>query len=495
MMRFGRLLGFYLGSISMASATDEHVVTVYSSAAGSIDARTIQAQAANPDGRYQIPGYAIVRTSREMEIPRGIVRLAFSDVAAAIDPTTVTIESLDSDHSLQVLEQSFDYDLVSSQRILERYLGEVIDVETERETVRGSLLAARGNDLVLQLEDGQLVSIGAAERNLKFPALPEGLITKPTLRWMVNSSRDGSPAVRIGYETRGMTWWADYNLQLAGGDKCTVDVAAWVTMVNQSGAGYPAARLKLVAGDVNRAQATVQPMVRRMAMAESADVAGFEEKALFEYHLYTLGRPVDLPDRSMKQIELFPTVHRAPCVRALRFGAANRYPMYGNSPYTANGYPFAGRTDVAVHLTFDNREDSGLGIPLPRGRVRVSQADDADGSLEFIGEDRIDHTPRNETVDLRLGNAFDVLGERRQADFRWSKNDQYMIETVEVDLTNRKDSAVTIEVRENLYRWSQWSMIESTHPHQRVDAATIDFDIEVDADDTTTLRYTVRYDW
>ena len=233
---------------------------------------------------------------------------------------------------------------------------------------------------------------------------------------------------------------------------------------------------------------------RRQEMMVMADApAGFSEKEFFEYHLYTLGRQVDLPDRSIKQLELFEPVFAVDCERTLRVESGGWW-GYPVEPNTGNGYPFSGERNVNAHVTFKNVEAVGLGIPLPKGRVRVSQ-EDTDGSLEFIGEDTIDHTPRKETVDLLLGQAFDVVAERKQADFRWSKGDRWMEEIVEVEIRNRKREPVRLEIREHLFRWSNWDINQSSEEFEKVDASTVDFSMMVPADDERTLTYTVRYTW
>lgn len=223
--------------------------------------------------------------------------------------------------------------------------------------------------------------------------------------------------MRVTYQALGLTWWADYNLILDERDGCRMDLSAWVTIVNQSGGSFPNASLKLVAGDVNRVRPTA---VKMRAISEELTVAGamdgFQQSELFEYHVYTLGRRTDLPDNSTKQIELFPAVNGATCRKQLVFTAAPVAPVF-YGPNTDQGFAASQRGQAQVFLEFDNRAENRMGMPLPAGRMRVNQLA-ADGSLEFIGEDLLRHTPRNETVSLRLGTAFDITGERRQTDFR-----------------------------------------------------------------------------
>ena len=306
----------------------------------------------------------------------------------------------------------------------------------------------------------------------------------------------------MAYQTTGITWWADYNLTYAEGqdaNSCKLDVGAWVSILNQSGASYPDAKLKLIAGDVHRAPATpaaalAQDDARRGRWHDEA--RGFEEKTFFEYHLYTLGRPSSLPDNSTKQIELFPQVAR----RAVREDPGLLRPGraldgYGGSPYTDRNYGVTGNKKVDIYLSFKNTQENGMGMPLPAGRVRVSKLDTADGTLEFIGEDRIDHTPKNETMLIKLGSAFDVVGERRQVDFKVDTSRKVMTEEIEVKVRNHKDEPVKVIVKENLYRWVNWQITASTHPFEKQDARTIHIPVTVAADKEAVIRYTVRYTW
>jgi hypothetical protein len=295
-----------------------------------------------------------------------------------------------------------------------------------------------------------------------------------------------------------MTWWTDYNLLVSEAEDCQADLAAWVTLVNQSGASFADARLKLIAGDVNRApqaqSAVGAPRRRNMSTMVAAE-AGFEEESFFEYHLYTLGRPASIPDRSLKQLELFPTARGISCDKQLIFAAGYRPGGVYGKPYTNTNHPLPLRGDVEVTLTFTNSEENGLGIPLPAGRIRVSQRNSSDGDLEFIGEDVRDHTPRNEPVKVRLGNAFDVLGERRQTGFQWNAGDRWMEESIEVSIRNQKAVSARVQVRESLLRWSNWELVRQSHDFEKLDAATLEFTVEVAPEDETVISYTVRYEW
>ncbi len=400
----GLLLAACTASAAQAppAAAQDTAVTIYSSARpGGVPAeyyRPLPGQAA--PSASEVPGFAMVRDERRMRIDTGRSRLRFTDVAALIDPTTVTFASL-SDPATRVIEQNFQFDLVSTDKLMQRYVDRPISVGRgpNATPVEGTLLSA-SDGLVVRAADGSLTAL-RQYADVRFPELPGGLITQPTLEWTIDAPRAGEQRTRVSYQTGGITWWADYNLLFTAGRDAntgTVDLSAWVSIINQSGATYPDAKLKLIAGDVHRAQVAPAPRVM-MAMAERAmdKSAGFEEKAFDEFHLYTLGRRTSLPNNSTKQIELFDSAHKVPAKRVLEFRGAPDF-GYGPEPYLDRGFGLGAQAKVRTLLEFRNDKAGGLGVPLPAGRLRVSRLDAADGSLEFIGEDVIDHTPRDETV-------------------------------------------------------------------------------------------------
>lgn len=451
-----------------------------------------------------VPGYALVKQERPMSLAEGRSEVRFVDVAARIDPTTVTFESLTDPAGTRVLEQNYQFDLVSPAKLLNRYLDRSITVEQQQGdrmiAFNGTLLSAAGG-LILKGKDGGLVTLNNYH-NVRFPELPGGLITKPTLVWDVVANKPGEHNVRVSYQTGGVTWWADYNMVFAEGadaNSGTLDVGAWVSIINQSGATYPDAKLKLVAGDVHRApkpQPGFGGMARMKAMEARADVAGFEEKAFFEYHLYTLGRPATLPDNSTKQIELFPVARGVPCEKVLvYYGLPAEFRGFFPNPMVDRNFGTQANKKVDIYLRFKNEQKAGLGMPLPSGRIRVSKVDPADKTLEFIGEDTIDHTPKNEEVLIKLGSAFDVVGERRQIDFKIDTSRDWMSETVEIKLRNHKAEPVVVIVKENLYRWLTWKITDCTHDYQKADARTIHIPVKVKKDEEAVIRYTVEYTW
>ena len=498
MLRSALLVTAIAMSLNAASAANEadYALTIYSSA----QPGQINVNALANYGAQGLPGYALVRDRRTMAVPKGRGEVRFTDVAKLIDPTTVSFISLSDPDGTRVLEQNFQFDLVSAEKLMDRYIGQRIVVErtvgNQSELVAGTLLGTQGA-LLMQLDSGEVSSLQSYD-SVRFPSLPGGLITRPTLVWLTDSARGGDQDAQVAYQSRGLTWWADYNVILKeDATGCSMDLAAWVTIVNQSGGSYPQAKLKLVAGEVNRAPAAPAQSLRKMEVMSTAimDEGGFQESQLFEYHLYTLGRRSDLPDNSTKQLELFPSSSGVSCTKQLVFTASPyAYPMWGGSPNLDQGLGATHKGQVGAYLEFANKAENQMGMPLPAGRVRVNQAS-VDGSLEFIGEDVIAHTPRNETLRIKLGNSFDIVGERKQVDFKLDTTGKTLDETFEIEVRNRKTMTANVIVRDYFYRWSTWELLQSTHKGNKRDQQTMDFPVQIPADGTAKVRYTVRYRW
>ena len=487
---------FALGTLAAVAAEPEYALTIYSSA---------QPGQLNPESLHNygaaLPGYALVRDRRTLRLTKGNGEVRFSDVAKRIDPTTVSFASLTDPQGTRVIEQNYQFDLVDGQKLLQRYIGETVSVDQVQgqnfERVVGKLLSA-SNGLILMKESGEVLTLNGYT-NIQFPSLPGGLITRPTLVWLVAAQQGGDHDAQVSYQTQGMTWWSDYNITLAGSaDNCQMDLSSWVTIVNQSGGSFPGTRLKLVAGEVNRAPAAAPQavgMMMKSARAEVAEADGFQESALFEYHLYSLGRKTDLPNNSTKQLELFPMANQVACQRELVFTAGPGPWHYYGAPVTDQGFGATQTGSVGAYLEFKNETTNHLGLALPAGRVRVNQANRQDGSLEFIGEDLIKHTPRNETLRIKLGESFDVVGERKQTNFRVDSNAKWIEESFEISVRNRKPEAATVIAREYLYRWSQWAITSTSGKYQKRDAETIDFPLTIAANGEAKFSYTVRYTW
>jgi hypothetical protein len=475
-------------------------VTVYSSAdpAGFDPQQFIAQQRLGQDPMFAwgVPGFGVVKTERTLLLNPGRNEVNIVDVAQFIDPTTVGFLDL-TDPTTAVLEQGFRFDLVSPAKLLERYLDSEIVVVREGpqriEEIRGTLLSASGGQLVLQVADGvRIVPLEGSQ--VALPSLPGGLLTKPALVWSLRAATGGEHRVRVSYQTGGMTWRSDYNLVL-GTDETSADLNAWVSLMNLSGIGFEEVRLKLVAGEVQRVRPRPAPIYGRGAVMAMADAEmGFEQQSFFEYHLYTLPRPATLPANSTQQLALFPPVSGIAVKKELLYAPTMGFGEMGRPATEAGMLPGDSRK-VSVFLAFQNAAGNRLGMPLPAGKVRVSKQDPSDGTLEFIGEDLIGHTPRNETIRLRLGDSFDVVGERKVVDFSIDNARRFMSETIEIELRNQKAVPQQVVVRERLYRWRNAKLVEAAPPHRRISANDLEWTLEIPAEGVGTVRYRVEYTW
>lgn len=440
-------------------------------------------------------GTALVRDRRSFSFRRGMNEVSFADVAASIDPTSVLFPSLTDPDGTTVLEQNFEFDLVGVAALLEKYLDQTIDLVAEDGTQhRGTLLSGRG-DIILKGPAGEVTVIPLARvAQFSFPELPDGLITRPTLVWRLFADRAGAQDVEVTYLTGGVHWTADYVVLLAGDDR-SIDLDGWITLTNGSGAIFRDARLKLIAGDLQR---LTQPGLSAAdAVFEAERLAAaqpVQERAFFEYHLYEVPRPVTVRDQETKQIE-FVAAGGVPSEKFSVYGGLGCssyfwYCAFAGYPQTEPSYGVASNPKVMVMVEFDTEE---VEADLPAGRVRVYQ-EDVDGAALLIGEDQLDHTPRGENVRLYVGDAFDIVGERVQTDFR-RPSDRSLEEAFEITLGNHKDEDVTVRVVEHLFRWSEWKILESTGEYEKLDSSTIEFRVRLPANGERTLRYTVRYMW
>jgi hypothetical protein len=437
-------------------------------------------------------GTALVQDRRTFNLEAGTNVINFTDVASGIDPTSVTFRSLTDPTGTTVLEQNYVFDLVDSGALLARYLDQrIVVIATDGTQYEGQLLSGRNGEIILRQDDGQVIVISLTNvRDLRFPNLPGGLITRPTLRWLVNSAESGAQQVQLTYLTSGINWTADYNVLLAT-DNAALDLNGWVTLTNYSGTAYTDAQVKLIAGDVNR---IVQPdlMARDALLLEAAAApapgANVDQRTFSEYQLYEIARPVTVGANETKQVE-FVAGANIPAHTFYVYNAS--YPYYG-SPIYDQYYGSTGITTVGHYLEFTTDEDGGLGADLPAGRVRVYQ-EDIDGAALLIGENTINHTPEGEDVEIYLGNAFDLVGGRTQTTYNLLAAN-VLEESYEIRLRNHKDEgSVEIRVPEHLFRWSNWEILNSTHPYTQTDSNTIEFRVDVPADGETVITYTVRY--
>ncbi|MGD0460861.1 MAG: DUF4139 domain-containing protein [Tepidisphaeraceae bacterium] len=486
-------------------------LTIYSNAdPATFDPQEIvRQQTFNPYYLQQnpLPGYGIVRENREIKLDEGDNTIRFTDVATGIDPTTVSFQSLTAPDAAGVLEQNYEYDLVSADKLLGKYLGKEVQVArrgaagSPAETLSGTLLSFDASNLVLQDAAGkvQVITRGPEIEGIQLASSDASLITKPTLVWKIHNTQAGTHLAQVTYQTDSLTWRADYNVTVNADDNAA-DIGAWVTILNQSGGAYPDARLKLVAGDVQRIKPPQQYyMMDRMVSQAALAVApaGFAEKSFFEYHLYTLGRTTSLANNSTKQIELFAPKLNVPVDKTyVYYGVPQQLRFWAiDNPNLDQNLGTDSNKKVDVYLLLTNTESNGLGIPLPAGRIRVYKRDEADGSREFIGEDVIQHTPKDENVMIKLGSAFDIVGERRQTDFNANFNGHVINESFEIKLRNHKKEAVHVIVKENLYRWNNWEITASSDKWEKQDFRTIHIPVDVPADGEKTVTYSVRYTW
>jgi len=446
-------------------------------------------------------GFGVVKEIRTIDLPEGLTRFRFSDVAANLDPTTVKFRSLAEPQGTMVLEQNFEYDLVTPERLMDKYIDRPIAFEPppgeKGKKIEGVLLSNLGGRMIRR-DDGS-VHINPPG-NVVLSSLPGGLITKPTLEWQIRSAKAGPQPVEVAYQTEGLSWESAYTTILGPDDK-TMDLSAWVTVTNRSGATYRDARLKLVAGDVHRVEPPMQQVRRRMdyfyanAAVEMEERRGFEEKGFFEYHLYTLGRRSTIADNSIKQIEMFEPVGGVPVEKVFVYYGFIPEPRYAAQPSRQQSLGTRCNTDVDIYLKFKNEKQRHLGMPLPAGRVRLFKRDPADKQMELIGEDWIDHTPKDEEVLLRLGSAFDLRGERKQTSFQVNEAAHWMRESFEIALRNHKKEEARVIVKENLYRCAQWEIQQPSRPFEKKDARTIHFNVTVPPNGEQRLTYTVHYSW
>lgn len=439
-------------------------------------------------------GYGVVREIRKVDVgDDGHVR--FQDVATGIDATTVHFKSL-TDPAAKLLEQNYQYDLVSADKLLRRYIDRPIEVIAPGTSYEGRLLSFDTQQLVLQDVDGiTMVQRPHNVRDIRFGPLPEGLITRPTLLWMIATRRSGEHLAEVTYQTTGLNWHAEYVLVL-GDDDTTADLRGWVSVENNSGKRYASARLKFVAGDVHRVAPRTNRHKRGVLYAAVAegDESSMQEKAFFEYHLYTLPRRSTVADREVKQLEMFPPVAGLTVAKRFLYNPLGHF-RHGGGRHLNREYGISSEKKVRVFIEFENAEKNGLGIPLPAGKIRVFKQDPEDGALEFVGEERIDHTPKDEELSLQIGNAFDIVGQRRQTDFRLEKHRNWMRESIEIKIRNHKEKAVDVRIKEPISRWSNWQITERSHDFAKLDAGTVAFDVSVPAEGTTATTYTVEYAW
>ncbi|HZU53413.1 MAG TPA: DUF4139 domain-containing protein [Holophagaceae bacterium] len=439
---------------------------------------------------------ALVKDQRTVKLPKGDARLAFQEVSAQIKPETALLRSLTEPKGFWVAEQNFDFDLLTPDKLLDKYVGRAVTVISQRpnadnagmkEVREQATVLSTNNGVVLQFADRIETGING---RIVYPDVPANLRARPTLVINLHSGAEKAQTLELSYLTGGLGWKADYVANLAPDEK-TMDLSGWVTLTNQSGIAYPDATLQLVAGDVNRVQP--RPMMlggvaktREYAIADSP--APMAEQSLFEYHLYTLDRPTTLAANQTKQVALL-SASAVPVTKEL---VLEGQPYYYQSTYGELG----DKLKVGVFVTFDNKEANHLGMPLPKGIIRVYKQD-SEGRAQFVGEDSIDHTPKNENVRVKLGESFDVTGHRKQTDFKALGRDAKRLTVTEsayeIRLKNAKKETATVLVREPIP--GDWEMVSSSLPYTKPASGTAEFKVAVPAEGETVLTYRVRVKW
>lgn len=434
---------------------------------------------------------ALVKDRRRVKLSNGLNQLALRDVSARMRPETALLRSVSEPGSLSVLEQNFDFDLLTPQKLLEKYVGRKITVIQTNpykgtETAERATVLAASQGVVLKI--GNRIETGLPGR-IVYDDVPANLRDRPTLVTRLNDSGAAEQTVELSYLTGGLNWKADYVAELDANDKA-IDLSGWVTLTNTSGATYGNARLQLVAGEVHRVYDNYMlakgEMMNRVAAAPAArEDKAMSEQSLMEYHLYTLERPTTIAENQTKQVAL---------LSASQVPARKELVLAGNEYYYLSSYGDLGQQmKLGVFLEFDNKEAAHLGMPLPKGTVRVYKKDKA-GNAQFVGEDNIDHTPKNEKVRLRLGEAFDVTADKKQTDYKVSQppfRGGHLVEAAfEIVLKNAKKEAVVVTVQEPIP--GDWKMLEESQRSSKPTAHTALWKIEVPAEGKTTLSYRVQ---
>jgi len=472
----------------------------------SLSAVTTLAAFAQPALTIYNQDFAVVRDTVPLDLKSGVNSVRYADATARVEPDSVILRDPAGKHSLQIWEQNYRNDPVTQELLLSLFEGKTIDFQNFRlkdntqmreiipgKVIRSGYVPGGGSEQPIIEVNGKLQF--TLPGTPLFPDLGDDTVLKPTLNWLLQSDKPGKFDAEVGYITGGFTWEADYNLvSPEKGD--TVDLIGWVMMNNQSGKTFRDAKIKLMAGDVNKIQPVgvtrlggMRMKAMNMAMADEAAVT---EKAFDEFHLYSLARPTTLRDRETKQVEFVRAADvKAPTIYV--YDGALNYRFYG-ALNNDRGFGTECNKKVRVMREFVNAETNHLGIALPKGKLRFYRRD-ADGQMEFVGEDMIGHTPRNETIRVTTGNSFDLVGERKQTNFQVDTGDKWLDETFEIKLRNRKKEPVEIRVVEHLYRWNNWDITAKTDDFKKTDSQTIEFRVPVKPDEERIVTYTVHYSW
>lgn len=439
--------------------------------------------------------FGLVKEVRTFRLQSGRQQVRVEDVPSQIDSTSVGIKSLTKGFAFDMLEQNYQYDLISPQAILAKSIGKRVRFSNQLQNgevvvTEGELLSS--DRVVVRTDDGRIVL--DPQGTLEVKEIPAGLISKPTLMWDLDAEKSGECDVEVAYLTNSINWSADYVLTLNANDT-KADLNGWVTISNRCGATFENAMLKLIAGDVRRAQEFDGNMEERLAMSAPqgmmADKKGFEEQQLFEYHLYTLQRPATVRNNEIKQISLLSASDVGVKKTLIFEGQRSVWSSYGNSYRPGEGWATDENSKVNIVIEVLNSEKNKLGMPLPKGRIRVYKRD-ASGQVQMVGEDAIDHTPREEKVKLYIGDAFDIVGQRKRLSYT-AVASNIVRETFEIKLRNRKKVAETVRVVE--HAWSDWKILNETEKSTKIDSNTFEYSVTLQPDVEKTIRYTIETGW
>ncbi len=445
-------------------------------------------------------GFGLVKEYRMLQLKQGRQTLAIENVASQIQPNSVGFRSISAVGSINVLEQNYQYDLINTEAILDKAVGSKIKLirtlpNSTKEVLTGTLMSSPTaivnsngateytyNGMVLRTDDGRIVLNPTGE--VEVDSIPEGMISRPTLLWDVDSTKSGQNTVELSYITGGMSWNADYVLTIDPLAKA--DLQGWVTMNNQSGATFKNVNLKLLAGDVNQVQNAPVPMTRAMAGGGFGGAAQFKQQSLFEYHLYTLQRPTTLNNKETKQISLL-EAHGIAVTEKMIVDSLQDQGQY----YPSEGEVGTGDFHPQVRLEFMNSEKNNLGMPLPMGTVKIYERD-SDGSVQMIGEDHIDHTPKDEKLSLVAGRSFDVVATRKRLNFHVLGPNDFQ-ENFEITVRNHKDVAQAVTLLERHY--GDWRVSQTSDPFTKTDANSMQFELNIPANGTKVVHYMVTTRW
>ncbi len=429
---------------------------------------------------------ALVKDQRKINLNSGLNNLALRDVSAQIKPETALLRSLSNPESLSTLEQNFDFDLLTPQKMLEKYVGKNVTVArinpaTGAETTEQATVLSANNGIVMRI--GNRIETGIHGRII-YDDVPGNLRDRPTLVTRLHNKTASTQTVELSYLTGGLGWKADYVAELNPKED-SIDLSGWVTLTNTSGTSYGNAKLQLVAGDVNTARENNPRPVAMQKTLTVADNAVMSEESLLEYHLYSLDRPTTISENQTKQVAL---------LSASAIPARKELLLRGADYYYASSYGDLGqKLKVGVFMEFDNKEAARLGMPLPKGIMRVYKKD-SQGNAQFVGEDRIDHTPKNETVRLKLGDAFDVTADKKQTDFkvlpRPAKGNSMFESAYEIVLKNAKKEPVTVTVQEPIP--GDWKILQENQVSQKASSNTAVWKIAIPAESKAILNYRVQ---